>query len=58
MQRRITFWLRVIDRPYWEALREKYKPSEILSRGIELAYLDLIERKIKYDDTPGNLREL
>ncbi len=54
---KITFWLREFDKQYWKELRKRYKPSEIISRGIELAYLDLIERKIKYDDESAR-REL
>lgn len=48
---KITFWLRKTDRNYWKELRKKFKPSEIISHGIELAYLDLVKRSIRHEET-------
>ena len=46
---KVTFWLRDTDKKYWTELRKNFKPSEIISRGIELVYLEQVEKVIKYE---------
>jgi len=39
IQRKVVFWLRVADRPKWEALKAKgIRICDIISRGINLVY--------------------
>ena len=47
---KVTFWLRDTDKKYWRELRTIFKPSEILSRGIELVYLEQVEGVLHYDE--------
>lgn len=51
MQTKVNFWLRVQDRPQWEALKEKgIKIAEILSRGIQLVY----EQEVEHADVKAS----
>jgi len=52
MQTKVNFWLRVSDRPKWEALKAKGIPvSEILSRGIQLVYEQEFKEERRNNDT-------